>query len=709
MDGAKSLQNYLHLVAPPTNLDDQLSAMAPNTFLTRAVAWNSWCATCTENNWPPHEPTKQHVLEHVRAICNRSDRPRGSVNNFFALVRMLSALVPSPWRAISRSLGDNNERAYNMAIEGIVRSGTSRPRHVVPPVDVGRVLDFVRACWPRVLAEALPSTMRAADTPPPRPEGSERQLALAAYRQLRDFAIVGIAAVVPSRPSELATLLVSDITIHLPVGDDAPFGAADLYTTADKMTNEDLYTLAHNGVSFSLVFTLRRSKTDQEMVGIPKRLEHQRGDEWSPARAVVCALLLRATALSSDDAPFYTTLFCTASDDNYARPLAADTISNILATITKRATGQDHGGGRAWRTSAAVWLEKCGVSTVVIAALGGWSSERMLIKHYMRSVPRDNPLHQRVLGGDRPRRDAPDSSAPTVVREPPPPAFHAPDHNIDEADEDSEDNDDDASTLNRPLSSADPLPAALANRYARPMSPAASTAHESVNTSVLASTAPPLLPELSSAPPPAAATAANVSSPLSSLPPSSSSSPPPTPPSTSKPSAATAKSACTPPPPRGGTARRTTIHKRKKVPTTRPTPRISSSPPSSSPQRTATGTRVSPLTAPDAPPSLPSPPTPRSASAAQQPAKSARDEASPSRPAPPPHARIATNAAATARNTRRRVRAPTDHSPSSAPAAPRTSPPPTTSTPTKSGGENHGVPSRRSARTRRPKIPATPP
>ena len=248
----------------------------------------------------------------------------------------------------------------------------------------------------------------------------------ATYRRLRNLALAAFAALVPSRPSELAGLCRSDVIVEVPPADDAPAGTRARRARLDQMLRTERFTLLAAGAHFDLLVALRKSKTDQLLRGIHKRLEHRATDTWSAARTVLLAdlagealLASRAGAEQLDPPPKSTTATVKPKKGNNRATTAAtsgaplffvsdplarvgaaldkDTPSNVLGDAAEAATGV-RSKARAWRASAASWLLTSGVDTETVAAAGGWTTTRALRLHYVRSTPLRAEVHRATLG-----------------------------------------------------------------------------------------------------------------------------------------------------------------------------------------------------------------------------------------------------------------------------------------------------------------------
>lgn len=443
--------------------------MAPHTVLARSVAWNRWCAWCNANKADPLQPTSATVLGHVNAICESSTRPQGNVSAFRTTVRLLGQFLPHFAEVDFDKLAESDQRV----IRGAVRSHTTTAPHRDADVDIARVLQWLRgecAAAETAAAHLLAGATVAASTatvaptasspssttssssasssapaaaralssststsPSPSPSAPAASAAggvaslssdganAAMYRRLRNLAIAAFSALIPSRPSEVAGLCRSDVVVEVPPPAGAPAGTPPTRARLDLLARENRCALLAAGARFHLVVTLRRSKTDQLLSGIVKRMEHRESDVWSAARTLLLADLAgeavhrapppppptvtkkgnaRATARIAAAAAVAAPLFFVTDPlSRLGQTLDNDTPSNVLADIAERATGT-RSKGRAWRASAASWLLTSGVDTETVAALGGWSGTKALRLHYVRAAPMREQVHRTVLGAN---------------------------------------------------------------------------------------------------------------------------------------------------------------------------------------------------------------------------------------------------------------------------------------------------------------------
>ena len=372
--------NTIHDIA-----DDVLS-MPPNTLRTRTTAWNNWLNWCASNRWPPLSPTPGAVLSHIRSIAARSTRPGGTTKQVQITFSFLADIDPKfdvtlPPTSSGPLAQQWIPRAlFNRAVKGVVKRGTTRTINKQPYLDIMRVLESLKADTDELDTAAAAA---ATDTTP----------SPAHYRRRRDVAIASFAAVVPSRPAELAGLELGDVSLYVPT---TVLGLRAVSARLHELSNAFLdAVVADTSINFHLVVELRRSKTDAELAGIPKRLQHAPGSSWSPARAVLVNVLeglrlYRSNGPSAENrkkAPVFQDSVVSSPLSSRAAPLSATTISSILAKRALSATGVEGISGRGWRPAAASWLLACGVDKSTVVALGGWKSAKSLRSFYVRPLP----------------------------------------------------------------------------------------------------------------------------------------------------------------------------------------------------------------------------------------------------------------------------------------------------------------------------------
>jgi integrase len=358
---------------PVETADLVLASMPPNTIRTRTTAWNNWLRWCAAARLPPLEPTSTTVLACAADIASRSKRPQGSINNLFTTFNILGELEP----VFDLHLPPQDEAADWMpykvlkrATRGIIRLRTSRGVKKQPFLDVPRVLQQIKTTFTEL------SSHRDDDT--------------ATYRQWRDVAIAGFCAVVPSRSEEIAGLQQRDVLLYVPT---EVLGVRATSARLHELSTDYLAGLLNNKeAAWHLIVELRKSKTDPSMAGIPKRLQHVAGAEWTPARAIIAAAVASRKALKVSRATARSPLFHDAQA--YRRGLMSEpdhlqpaTISRILEATARAATGEQGISARGWRPAAASWLLRCGVPKEVVVALGGWSSAKSLRRFYVRNIP----------------------------------------------------------------------------------------------------------------------------------------------------------------------------------------------------------------------------------------------------------------------------------------------------------------------------------
>jgi integrase len=206
--------------------------------------------------------------------------------------------------------------------------------------------------------------------------------------------VVWDCAVVPSRSEEIAGLQQRDVLLYVPT---EVLGVRATSARLHELSTDYLAGLLNNKeAAWHLIVELRKSKTDPSMAGIPKRLQHVAGAEWTPARAIIAAAVASRKALKVSRATARSPLFHDAqayrradrrglmSEPDHLQPA---TISRILEATARAATGEQGISARGWRPAAASWLLRCGVPKEVVVALGGWSSAKSLRRFYVRNIP----------------------------------------------------------------------------------------------------------------------------------------------------------------------------------------------------------------------------------------------------------------------------------------------------------------------------------
>ena len=374
---ARALIRTKHPNAAPGLADDVLT-MPPNTLKTLTTAWNNWLRWCTDNRWPPLSPSPSAMLAHIRSIAARSTRPGGSTKQCRIMFNFLADIdttfdVTLPPTTVSSASQWIPRTLFLRAVKGVVRRGTTATTKKQPYLDMWRVLESLK-----VDTAALDAVNLSSMSP-------------AHYRRRRDVAIASFAAMVPSRPAELAGLELNDVTLYVPT---TVLGVRAMSARLHEVSSEFLRQVVSDlSINFHLVIELRRSKTDAALAGIPKRLQHAPGATWSSARAVLAAVLdgrrllgATSTGAPSRRAPLF---HDTTSPPLSSQPLSlsASTISSLLARRALAATGTEGISGRGWRPAAASWLLACGVDKSTVVALGGWASAKSLRSFYVRHLP----------------------------------------------------------------------------------------------------------------------------------------------------------------------------------------------------------------------------------------------------------------------------------------------------------------------------------
>jgi integrase len=469
--GPDSLKALIQLLvvetpnAPPAVADFVLQSMPLNTLKTRTTSWNKWLRWCKEQRHAPLKPTSMALLQLFKSIVGESPsgRPAGTINNLKALLTFLADLAPA--RFDLRRPHASHDATWlppalmQRALQGLVRANTTRPTHKQPFLDMPRILEQLRTSAEPLLAAGG----RAAD-----------------FKPLRDLAIASFAAVVPSRAAEIAGLEQRDVAIYVPT---RVLGVAAVSSKLHNLATDYLASLlADANIDFHFVVELRRSKTDSQMAGIPKRLQHAPGAQWSPARLLLaCAVASRRRhqqVFGEPRAPLFHEATDPASKPAFSgmandcpNSVLPATVSRILARVAKLATGATGISARGWRPAAASWLLACGVDKNTVVALGGWSSAQSLRKFYVRHLPIDKQKMATLYGilPSTHDRNSSESSEPASSMSSS--RVSAP---FESEDEPSDDSDHDAASTSSDSSSSDlsddsdyefPAPSVLSSTY----------------------------------------------------------------------------------------------------------------------------------------------------------------------------------------------------------------------------------------------------
>ena len=369
--------------------DAYLAAMPRNTLETHLSAWRGYIAhiRADESAWPP---TEEKLLRPIKLACEKSFRPAGTVNSLRSTINLLFSLSPP-------SFGQSPfvNAPFAAFVDALVRNATAEPTRRQPVMDMRRILAYLRR-------EAV---LLGPD---------------ASHSQLLPIAVAAFAAVTPSRPGELATLVdLRQTTLVLPA---STIGRLDLRVPLAstpprrwKTDSEGATTIADvdqlaaflrddiGKRGFFVDITLIRSKGDRKRSGITKRLQHPPNAIWSPAYAVVLLVQalwrehrarLEAAARASRPLPLFGQRG--ALSDSWAA-FSPDWVSNLLGRVAVMAVGERI-TGRGWRPAAASFLLSCGVDPETVAALGGWSSTESLRKYYVRAVPLSDSVARRIAG-----------------------------------------------------------------------------------------------------------------------------------------------------------------------------------------------------------------------------------------------------------------------------------------------------------------------
>lgn len=297
-----------------------------------------------------HDSFSRHsVLSFCSTLCDCSRRPLSAVLKFRAVVLLIAdALeVPSPF----------DSRIVTRLAKGLARQATQDKLSSDPVVDVAKVLLYLRTSF------------------------------LAGAPVSRAAACAALAAVVPSRPSELCSLQSQDLIVTFP---DARVGYPhDVFVVREDWAKVEPPRPGTPYRRFALTFKIRNSKTDKDArATIDKTLTHPEWAEWSPALLLLGFACRRA-------AQGHKFLFGALS--GAAKPLSVATISADLASVSMLATAVSI-TAKFWRSSAATWLLLNGLDVESVAALGGWASTEMLRRRYVRSTLMPDDLALKISG-----------------------------------------------------------------------------------------------------------------------------------------------------------------------------------------------------------------------------------------------------------------------------------------------------------------------
>jgi len=314
----------------------------------------------------------QSMLSWIENLAKSSARPMGKVFKFRATIQLIAdtAGVPSPF----------SDRLLVRIAKGLIRTNTTVGRNQGPTLDMERVLRYLKA-----------ATMREA----------------AAGRVVRRHeAIAAVAAVVPSRPSELTGL-----QLHEPVFifKKTSLGVPDTHLSASSISSTNLPAPLKLGTPFPgfiVEFTVHNSKTDKlRRYGIKKSLPHPDGSDWSPA-----LVFLRWCSVRPQRKFVY------PKESSGDAQLAVPTLSRELCDVALAATGV-RVSARYWRPAAATWLLICGLDVETVAALGGWATTESLRKYYIRIVTWRPDVAAAIAGVPVPAR--PPTTPDPLVSKPP--------------------------------------------------------------------------------------------------------------------------------------------------------------------------------------------------------------------------------------------------------------------------------------------------
>ena len=291
------------------------------------------------------------ITLYVTQLAATCDRPESTVNHFTAALRLVCDCAGWPC--------PTDDPLFARLKKGTLRIETTQLQEPGPVLDVYKVLRGLRA-------DAIEHNTVS-----------------------RATVAAGIAATIPSRPSELRTLRHGDVVFVWP---DQRQGHADKRVPYDKVNLEiPQVELGTPHASFYAHMTFTDTKTDKTArKGVRKLLQHPDGATWSPALALL-AYVQRARIgrfIAEVDL-----LFSHNAQDVWSEQSYRDDLSRVAVRYTgERVTP------KYWRHSAATWLLRCGIDIATVAALGGWVDHRSLTKHYVRSTTIAAPVLLRVVG-----------------------------------------------------------------------------------------------------------------------------------------------------------------------------------------------------------------------------------------------------------------------------------------------------------------------
>jgi len=313
------------------------------------------------------------VVSFVSQLAQSTARPMSSVLKFRAVVSLVAdaAGIPSPF----------DSRLLARVAKGLVRVNTADRLQFDPLLDMAKVLRWLRA------VSSSPSLLSRAQ------------------------ACACVAAQVPSRPVELSSICLSDLSVSFAVAEvghpNREFCPREDYAAIRRLRVGGQYP------RFTLFIKIRNTKTDKDRKDtVIKSMTHPSGCSWSPAAAVL------DYACSRSESGF---VFLFGKKDNL-EDVSVSTISSDLASVALAATGV-RVSAKFWRSAAATWLLLAGLDVESVASLGGWSTTESLRKHYIRSTWLPDRLALAIAGISELSLDAPrvPPAASAVSRAPPSP------------------------------------------------------------------------------------------------------------------------------------------------------------------------------------------------------------------------------------------------------------------------------------------------
>ena len=380
-------------------VSDYISDTDQSSLVTYQSAWTRWANFCKEKADTDQLifPSPNFALSfvRVRATESPSQRPSAIIKAWTSCFGWLHTALKSK----------NPLKEIATEIKGIRKANTFKPVRRDPSVDMNKVARTAKEHFDDLDEDTAPEAVRR-------------------------LAVVSIAWPLPSRPSEIVALKLSDIEIvrtsHVlglagrPLKQKLHFWVR----SPDEGLLYDELTASETG--FRLTLSWLETKVDKEKEGMDKPLVHTPGQEFSPASILLkCATMLHKDFQRSppDDKAYL--VFKGANPNT---PLSPDWCSNNLCTFAFLAGGEKS-KATAWRSSAACFLLAAGIPFGIVAKLGGWRNEETLRNFYTRHQMIDGALARLITAAvcaafstDLADRSALSSSSPSSSTLPKPTA-----------------------------------------------------------------------------------------------------------------------------------------------------------------------------------------------------------------------------------------------------------------------------------------------